>query len=294
MIELNSFANILQTALNDNTYGITFAISTDRGVYDEQRKNTQGFIVPGVLTALSGDYEPLQGLKVYSMPVNLELWCYAVLDDELYKPTYTLEQQKECVSTVVENLNGTTQVIDGNVVVFTGTVLTVGEPRNNSGGGCTRIPVLLQVVPNGVQNAVLANAVGGSIDGFELIPINFTVQKDKTGGSQTITGTTNGTVINTQQSRVFNGSCYLTEYTPSTTGTPASAMEILENELLDDVSQNTPHTLVYRGRTYNVTFQSVGETLQAGVIVIISFTMTEFPSQFLGTGGGNKYAKCGL
>lgn len=270
MVELNNIASIFETALNDNDCGINFCVSTDRGVYDAGRTNIDGFTVPGVVTALTGNYEPLRGLKVYTLPVNLELWCYAALEDEFYKPSYTLEQQKECVSAMVEALNGTTQVIDGDAVIFTGTTVTVGAPNNNGGGGCTRIPVLVQVVLTAVEGAVLFNDQSVIIDGAEVVFSSWSVGLTRQGESVTKVGTTVAKTLCDQMVRTFAGTAFMTKEQPFIG---------LQSEILSGEVINEPHTIKYtlNGTEYvfNVVLISATITGQSGSVLQINLTFAE-------------------
>ena len=283
MIDLTNVADYLGSLFNSEQYnpeGLIFNVTADVNVYDTAKQATaSNLVIPGLVLGGTGSYEPLQGVMVYSMPVNITFWGFACPPEDGL--AFTVEAQKQVISSVVEALNGTTQTFGGDAVLFTGATVTVGNPTNSNGGGYTRLPILVQVVLTVVENAVMSNDEQVLLDGFALPFVDFVVEKQKTGTSQTIIGTTEGGTLNSQQTRVFNGTCYLTEYTPSETGTPASAMEVLENELLNSVSQNAVHSLVYRGRTYNVTFQSIGESLRIGTIVVVSFSLAEFPSQFV-------------
>lgn len=265
MVELNNIASIFETALNDNDCGINFSVSTDRGVYDAGRTNIDGFTVPGVVTALTGNYEPLRGLKVYTLPVNLELWCYAALDDEFYKPSYTLEQQKECVSAMVEALNGTTQVIDGDAVIFTGTTVTVGAPNNNGGGGCTRIPVLVQVVLTAVEGAVLSNDIIIKINGEQVVSNSFVVNYVLSGELQSTPLDTTAKSIPTTQSRTFSGSFFLYD--------SSEVLQSLKTQLLSGLAGT--FVLTFDNIEFIVYAQQITESLAAGQIVVLNVTFVE-------------------
>ena len=66
MIELSEIGKMMENMLNDNEYGIKFNIRSDRNEYISEMKNVGHFVVPGVITAMSGNYEPLQNIKVLS------------------------------------------------------------------------------------------------------------------------------------------------------------------------------------------------------------------------------------
>lgn len=265
-------------AENNNPYGIKFEINDNVGAFLRAGggREPADFTVPGVLTAGPVQYVPVQTVMMATIPYTLDFYAFQGDEPDGIVP-FDFAQTKEIVDTCFTSINAATLEFDGVSALITGATSYVGDVEVEN-GGYNRIPLSVSFYAAVAFDGVLSNSETVTLDGFDLDLLSFTVSKEKSGAAQTITGTKDGKVINTQQARVFNGTCYLAKYTPSETGTPASAMEVLENELLDVVDQNAVHSLVYRGRTYNVVFQSVGESLQAGNIVVMSFSLAEFPT----------------
>lgn len=266
MIELSTISAMLQEQLNDNECGIKFDIKADRNAYEKAFRNIQDFEIPGVLTAMSGNYEPLQGIKVYYMPVNLELWGFGCMINDTPKVPFTVEQQKECVQSAVENLNGTTQVIGDNVVIYSGTVVTVGDITYNGGGGYSRLPILVQMQLTVVEKAVLFNNQTIKIDGVEVEFIDFSIALARTGEALTRAGTTVAKTLCNQMSRVFSGSAYLIDN---------AVFNTLQNEILHGKQINQTHRLEYNGNNYNVVLLDATITGRMGAVVQISLSFAE-------------------
>lgn len=251
MVELNTLAKMFEEQLNNNKYGIVFDIAADRNTYDKRKNKAADFVVPGVLTAQTGNYEPLQGIKVYYMPINLELFAFAGLHNE----PFTWEQQKECVDVLVSELNGTTQEYGDSAVVFEGAVVTVGNISGQSGGSYCRVPMLVQLRLVVVGKAVLFNDQKVTIDGSEVMFSSWSVGLTRQGESVTKVGTTVGKTLCDQMTRTFSGIAYMTG------GQPFVA---LQNEILTGETINAPHTIVYTLNETEYTFE----------VIIVSATIT--------------------
>lgn len=266
MVELSALSALMQEQLNDNKYGIKFDIKADRNEYEEVMSYTDDFVVPGVLTTLSGNYEPLQGIKVYYMPIALELFGFAQIAGELPPVPFTAEQQRACVENVVENLNGTTRVIGNNAVIFAGATVTVGNLTNDCGGGFTRLPLLVQLQLTVVENAALSNDVIVKIDGEQIYTNEFTVNMEKQTESYTYIGQAKVESLSAAKMRTFSGIMFLTD---------DAFYKTLEQDMLTNSAVNNTHELVFKGNSYIVETQTMSELLRMGAVVILQVTFIE-------------------
>ena len=262
MVELNTLAKMFEEQLNNNKYGIVFDIAADRNTYDKRKNKAADFVVPGVLTAQTGNYEPLQGIKVYYMPINLELFAFAGLHNE----PFTWEQQKECFEKLVSDLNGTTQLIGENVVAFAGAVVTVGNATGQSGSSYLRIPALVQLQLTVVEEAELSNNEIVMLDGERIYTTEFSVNMEKQSESMAYVGQANVQSVSAALIRTFSGVMYLTKN---------QFYKTLESDMLDNTDINKTHTLIYKERNYTVISQSMSELLRMGAIVILQATFIE-------------------
>lgn len=243
-------------------------------MYDEDRRNVNDFRIPCVLSAGSGQYIPLQGLKSYTVPVYLECWGYACLDGETPAPPFTEEEQKESLNVLVEALNGTTQVIDGSVVVFTGTTVTVGTASDYSGCGYTRLPFLVQMTLTAIDGAVLFNDVEIKLNNQRLFFTSFSVGFAREGKSVTAVGTSMAKTNCEQQARTFTGVALI----PKIEALPL--MGALYTEILDVSPFLNPTyrlTIGIDGREYNYTVVIINASIggQMGGVMQLNLTMAE-------------------
>lgn len=261
MVELTTLAEQLEAALNENEYGIKFNIKADRNKELQEQRKSGDYTIYGVLRSLSGNYEPLQGIKVYYMPINLELWGYSGLHSLV---PFTLEQQKECLQGVVESLNGTTQTMGSDTIIFTGAVVTVGSIAQ--GYDDVRIPILVQIQLTVVEKAVLSNDVVVEIDGTQVFANEFTVNMEKQTESYTYMGQANVVSLSAAKMRTFSGMFFLTD---------TAFYQTLEQDLLSNSSVDNSHSLTFKGNTYLVETQTMSELLRMGAVVILQVTFIE-------------------
>lgn len=261
MIELTTLAEQLETALNTNDYGIKFNVKADRNKDMPEQRKSGDYTIYGVLTALSGNFEPLTGIKVYYMPINLELWGYTGLHSLV---PFTLEEQKDCVQKVVEGLNGTTQTIGNDTVIFTGAVVTVGGIAQ--GYDDVRIPILVQMQLTVVEKAVLSNNVVVEIDGETVYANEFSVSMEKQTESFTYIGQAKVESLSAAKMRTFSGMMFLTDTT---------FYKTLKEDMLANTTLNKIHSLVYDNNTYTVETQTMSEVLRMGAVVVLQVTFIE-------------------
>lgn len=266
MIEISEICKMMETMLNDNDFGINFNISADRNQYMSQVVNCVDFTIPGVLTTLSGNYEPVQGIKIYNMPVDLELFGYTKIEGELPPVPFSIEQIKECVGNLVEHLNGTTQTISQNAVIFSGTVVTVGSLTNNCGGGYTRIPVTVKFYLTVVEKATLFNDLQIKFDGQEMIFSNFNIALVRQGESITTIGTTLSKSLYSQMSRIFSGTAFMLN---------DNLFTEIQNEILSGQEINKKHTLTVNDKEFIITISEATISGQMGSVMQMSLTMSE-------------------
>jgi hypothetical protein len=266
MIELSEIGKMMENMLNDNEYGIKFNIRSDRNEYISEMKNVGHFVVPGVITAMSGNYEPLQNIKVYTMPLTLELFGYVRVSGELPSVPFTTEEVKECVGNLVDGINGTTIEISKNAVIFAGATVTVGNITNNCGGGYTRIPILVQFRLTVVEKAMLFNNYKIKLDNEEIMfsDINFALVRQ--GESITTVGTTTAKTICSQMSHVFSGTAFMLNN---------DLFVQLQNEIFNGNEINKKHILTINDTDFSVIISEAAISGQMGSVMQMSITMAE-------------------
>lgn len=267
MIDLTNVADYLGSLFNSEQYnpeGLIFNVTADVNVYDTAKQATaSNLVIPGLVLGGTGSYEPLQGVMVYSMPVNITFWGFACPPDD--NLSFTVEAQKQVVSSVVEALNGTTQTFGGDAALFTGATVTVGNPTNSNGGSYTRLPILVQVVLTVVENAVMSNDVVIQINGETMVANSFVVNYFLNGELQSSPTDTTAKSIPVSQSRTFTGEFFLYE--------TSVVLQALKNQMLTGLT--TTFSLVFDNQPFVVYAQQITETLRAGQLVLMMITFVE-------------------
>lgn len=271
MIKLETFAQMIANKLNENDCGIIFDVKADRNEYEEAKKNSEDFVVPGVVTALQGTHEPLQGIQVYYLPVMIECFGYAAMQNEFPTVPFTFEQQKGMLAKLVEDWNGQVVTVGdegtgADAVFISGSTVTVGDVTNDNGGGYTRIPLLVSLFLTGIESAVFFNNQEIKIDGERVFFTEFFASLTRQGKSVTKVNTTTGKTLPSGMARIFSGTAYVVDAEPFTT----IRQELLAGGLTDT------HELTYEGTSFNVTFLEITVSGRIGSLLTLNVKMAEF------------------
>lgn len=268
MIDLTNVADYLGSLFNSEQYnpdGLIFNVTADVNVYDTAKQATaSNLVIPGLVLGGTGSYEPLQGVMVYSMPVNITFWGFACPPEDGL--AFTVEAQKQVISSVVEALNGTTQTFGGDAALFTGATVTVGNPTNSNGGSYTRLPILVQVVLTVVENVELSNTQIVTINGTQIMATEFTASVQKQYQSFVFVNSGVAQTFSFAKVRVFTGTFFLVNTVPFTT---------FEADMLTNGSENNSYTIVYKGQTFITQLISYTEIARMGSVVVVQASFSE-------------------
>lgn len=265
MLQISDFARTIQDGLNQNAYGIKFAVFTDEGTYEdalitrtEKTRFTNGLLRVGPSTIV-----PAQGLTVATQNATLEI-CAQLLDPDTdaevvksHRNALDAYFQQYSVQPIPE------KDADGNTIkTYTVSALyslaDTGDVQVRDGVG-TSIPFYVYIQFAYIENGLNSANCMFTLDGF---PIPYTSAKiTKTPMTQADAFSDSGgrgESVNLSFTRSFDFQL------PAQSGADNLGSLII-NELLGD-NLNTPHTLVVTlgdiTKTYNVIFGQTDISLE--------------------------------
>lgn len=274
MIKLDALASYVTDTLNDNDLGVVFDIKTDRNEYENAKLKTQEFIIPGVLTALTGTREPTSSVDIYYLPINIEVFGYSVLPGEHPTVPFTKEEQKNLLEQLATNLNARLEDADdffdddgskAKVFINTSTV-SVGTQTNIGGGGYTRLPMLWSVTLTVLSGATIFNELQRTItlpDGTTRTFASLTVALEKVTNRNVFTNDVINRSRNESKKRVFNGTLWYRK------GDSIFADEFASDNL------NTAYTVSFDGNSFVCVITSLTVTGADGGLASMSVTLEE-------------------
>ncbi|MDE7406480.1 MAG: hypothetical protein K2M89_06380 [Clostridiales bacterium] len=266
MLKISDFANEIQKGLNQNAYGLNFAIFSDEGTYKDalisrtaKTRYTNGLLRVGASTIV-----PTQGLTVATQTAALEI-CVPLFNPDTdeaviqnhraaldaYFQQYRVDSMKE----YDENDN----VVKVYTVSSLSSLANTGDVDVRDGVG-TSITFYVNIEFAYIQNGLNSANCTFTLDGFTIPYTAAKITKSPTAQTDAFSDSNGrGESVNTSFVRSFDFQL------PAQSGADNLASLII-SELLG-VGLNTPHTLVVTigdddSKTYNVVFGQTDISLE--------------------------------
>ena len=269
MLELKDFASAIETALNQNTYGIHYAIFTDGGEYKNAFKSrfektpnneikactAKTLFTNGMLRGGPSTITPTQGLTVATQSAQLEI-CAQLLHPETDQEV--IEQNRAIIDGYfqqyrvdsVEEKDADGKVTKAYTVSALYSLAGTGDIAMRDGIG-TSITFTISAEFAYIENGLNSNNCTFTLDGMPIPYTAAKITKSPVAQSDADSDTDGrGTTVNTSFVRSFDFQL------PATSGDDGLGAVIM-SEIMDDAF-NTPHKLVAnmdgKIKTYNVIF----------------------------------------
>ncbi len=255
MLNISDVAHEIQKGLNQNAYGINFAIYTDESEYKRALKSHTGKILytNGLLRVGSSTIVPTQGLTVATQNATLEI-CVQLLnpdtDNEIiqnHRTVLDMYFQQYRIQTMDET-DANRNVVKTYTVSALYSLANTGDVQLRDGIG-TSITFYVNTEFAYIENGLNSSNCKYTLDGYPIPYSSAKITKNPVGQSDSFSNSGGkGETVNTSFVRSFDFQL------------PANISDLGEkilSELLSD-DLNTEHTLVVtigkRDYTYTVVF----------------------------------------